>query len=214
MVATSNRSLRGYGPLDTIVIHCTAGTSTASAVSHFQTPGSGASAHLVIPDRGQRGEPTRSVLVVPEAYKSWHTRYEVSFQGRLDVNSRSLGIELVNSGRQDDPYSDWQVAEAARWTRYWLDHYPIRYLTTHAYLDPSRRRDPCTTFPWDQYVSLVTRDLFEDSPRLTLLLGNQTSPAPGRLHHGAAWGELRPVLQQLGHRVQYDPHRKLLRIDP
>ena len=156
-IESPNRGAREYGPIDTVVIHATAGSSTQGAVSWFTSPQSGASAHVIVPDNERSGEPERSICMVWSADKAWHVRRSVRFpnDGRDDTNSRSLGIEIVNTGRLEDTFSDWQVEETARWVRYWRGLFPIRYVCTHALLDPARRRDPGSNFPWERFVSLV-----------------------------------------------------------
>lgn len=204
-----NYGLREYGPVDLIVIHCTASSSTRSTINHFLNVSSRASSHILIPDRGLPGEPDKTIRLVPDELKSWHVRREAPFQGRFDVNSRSLGIEITNSGLAQDPYSDWQVEETARWCRYWMYRYPIRAIVTHAYLDPNRRRDPCTTFPWERWSKLVTRDLFQDPQHITLMLGPTTLTTDGLLSEGRLWIELRPLSKVLGYQVRYDARQKL-----
>lgn len=151
-----NQGVRPAIPVDTVVIHCTAGATSAGAMSRLMDASARASSHLLIPDP-RRGEPLIATRLVPDHRKAWHVRREVVFQGRKDVNARSLGMEIVNPGRVDTPYDDWSVEEAARWTAFWLGQFPIQYVVTHAWLDPERRRDPCATFPWSRYIQLVER---------------------------------------------------------
>ncbi len=207
-----NWSEREYGPIDTIVLHCTAGSTTRGAITHFQDPHSQASSQVVIPDRGLPGEPGQTVRVVADARKSWSVRREVSFQGRGDVNSRALSIEIVNTALEGDPYSDWQLEETVRWCRYWMGRYPIRYLVTHSYLDPGRRRDPCVTFPWETFLARTTGDLFEDPTRIHFTLNGKSLSGTGRLRGSESWGPLRLLLEQLGYRVTYDHRQQTLEI--
>jgi len=78
--------------------------------------------------------------------------------GRKYVNYWSLGVEIVNT--QDpgvtDPYSDWQVKQAAELVRYAWSKYPdLVDVVSHAKLDPERRVDPGARFPWDRFRELV-----------------------------------------------------------
>ncbi len=75
-----------------LVIHYTAGTSSASAVSWLKNPASKASAHLVIDRDGS------IVQLVPFNRRAWHAG--VSQWGQLSgLNHYSIGIELVNAGK-------------------------------------------------------------------------------------------------------------------
>lgn len=75
-----------------LVIHYTAGTSSASAVSWLKNPASKASAHLVIDRDGS------IVQLVPFNRRAWHAG--VSQWGQLSgLNQYSIGIELVNAGK-------------------------------------------------------------------------------------------------------------------
>jgi N-acetylmuramoyl-L-alanine amidase len=158
-VESPNRGVREYDPIDTVVIHATAGSSTQGAVSWFKNPKSGASAHVIIPDNERPGEPPQSIVMVRNEDKAWHVRRSIRFpiDGQVDTNSRSLGIEIVNTGETDDTFSDWQVAEAARWVQHWRGVFPIRFVCTHAFLDPARRRDPGANFPWERFLNLVRK---------------------------------------------------------
>ncbi len=167
-VESPNRGPREYAPIDTVVIHATAGSTTEGAVSWFTNPKSGASAHVIVPDDERVGEPPQSIRMVRNEDKAWHVRRGVLFpaDGQDDTNSRSLGIEIVNTVQDDDSFSDWQVGEAARWVQYWRGLYPIRYVCTHAFLDPARRRDPGTNFPWDRFMKLVRKGEIDGAPRV------------------------------------------------
>jgi N-acetyl-anhydromuramyl-L-alanine amidase AmpD len=167
-IESPNRGAREYDPIDTVVIHATAGSSTQGAVSWFKNPQSGASAHVIIPDNERVGEPPLSICMVRNEDKAWHVRRSVRFpsDGQDDTNSRSLGIEIVNTGQTDDTFSDWQVAEAARWVQYWRGLFPIRYVCTHAFLDPARRRDPGSNFPWERFLTLVRKSGIEGGDRV------------------------------------------------
>jgi N-acetylmuramoyl-L-alanine amidase len=203
-------------PIDTIVLHATAGASTAGALSVLLSPASDASAHLIIPDDSRAGEPQQTLRLVEDAKAAWHVRRSCLFQGRTDVNARSLGVEIVNSCSAGDAYTDWQIAEVVRWCRYWMSQYPIRYLVTHAYIDPARRRDPCETFPWDRFLQQVTHGLSSPNERTlpTLLLEGKPLALDLELDEGAVWVPLRPLVEALGGSVTYDAEKNRVTILP
>lgn len=194
-----NRSRR-TGAVDMIVLHCTAGANTAGAVATLCDPKREASAHIVIPDPSKPGEPQKTVRLVPDEFAAWHARSSLSIGGRTGVNSRSLGIELVNTAMAEDPYHPWQVEECARWCRYWMDKFPIRWIVTHAYLDPSRRRDPCITFPWKLFLDKVLEkfQLPTEAVHLVVSVNGKVVDADVEIRDGSTWGELRPIVEALG----------------
>lgn len=102
-----NHSLRPAGAvIDAIVIHDTGTRNLASVFDWFNTSGSEASAHYVV-DRAPGWTVYRCV---PEELKAWHAgRSEL--WGRPDLNSHSIGIELVDADdRLSDPYPPGQIA--------------------------------------------------------------------------------------------------------
>ena len=91
---------RGQRP-ELVVIHYTGMADGASARARLCDPGAEVSAHWLIHEDG------RSEALVPEDRRAWHAGAG-SWQGRDDVNSRSIGIELVNPG--DCPFPEPQMA--------------------------------------------------------------------------------------------------------
>lgn len=74
-----------------LVMHYTASSSEAGAISWLCNPAAKASAHLVL---GEGGSVTQ---LVPFNRRAWHAGPS-SWGGRKDVNSFSIGIEMVNAG--------------------------------------------------------------------------------------------------------------------
>ena len=140
-----------------MVIHATAGGSSAGAVSVMTT--GKASFHWLVP---AEDEPQHGTLVwacAPEARAAWHVKnacshYDVN--GAVNkINHWSLGIEVVNS-QIDDPFSAWQIEAELRMVRYCWAKYPnLVHVVSHAKLDPTRRTDPGAAFPWHRFQHLV-----------------------------------------------------------
>lgn len=74
-----------------LVMHYTASSGEAGAISWLCNPKASASAHLVI---GEAGNVTQ---LVPFNRRAWHAGPSV-WGGRKDVNSFGIGIEMVNAG--------------------------------------------------------------------------------------------------------------------
>lgn len=156
---TTKRSVDPILGVNCVVIHATAGASSAGAISVMKRPANPASFHWLVPDED---EPQHGQLVwacVPEALAAWHVR-NAAFHpdvndGANKVNHWSLGIEVVNT-QNADPFSDWQVEVTARIVRYCWAKYPnLLHIVSHAKLDPARRSDPGPNFDWAKFKDLV-----------------------------------------------------------
>ena len=186
--STRAHNAREYGPIDTVVIHATAGSTSSGAMSVTLNDRT-ASWHVLVPDENETMHGSDCWRVVPDDRKAWHVLRRCRFpaDGRNDINSRAFGVEIVNAQNGVDPFSDWQLRATAEWVNYWRSRHPIRYLCTHAYLDPGRKLDPGRPFDWSRFLGYV-RD-GEDAPGGGIALSLDGEPL---LHHGApvtAWQE-------------------------
>lgn len=85
-----------------LVMHFTAGGSLDGAVTWFSNPTAQSSAHVVI---GRDGKVEQCVLFNRRA---WHAG-SGTWQGRSDINSWSIGIEMVNWGKLKKVGSTWRT---------------------------------------------------------------------------------------------------------
>lgn len=157
---TSDRTNHSDGIVRAFVIHATAGASSSGAMSVMFDYD--ASWHWLIPDENEPEHGVKVWACAPEKRAAWHVRNSRSHpdvnNGHRHVNYWSLGVEIVNtqSDTVADPYSDWQVQQTAALVRYAWSKYPhLVDVVSHAKLDPSRRVDPGTRFPWDRLRELV-----------------------------------------------------------
>lgn len=85
--------------------------------------------------------------LVAEDHRAWHAGAG-SWQGLGDINSRSVGIELVNTGAQPFPETQIGVLERllrgvmARWS------IPAHQVIAHSDMAPERKEDPGPRFDW------------------------------------------------------------------
>lgn len=124
-----------------VVIHYTAMTSARAAVETLCNPQTQVSAHYLIAEDGE------VMSLVPEALRAWHAG-----AGRwgsvTDVNSRSIGIELANTGltpfaaAQIDALTTLLDGIKARWAIR-----PERVIG-HSDMAPGRKIDPGPRFDW------------------------------------------------------------------
>ena len=148
-----NHGARLLGPPDMIVIHYTGMDSCAAARARLCDPAAEVSAHYLIDLDGAVEQ------LVDEARRAWHAGVS-DWRGETDVNSRSIGIEMVNRGHGPDyhPFPEPQMAalEAligdirARWT------IPLENIVGHEDVAPGRKIDPGPKFDW---VRLIRQNL-------------------------------------------------------
>lgn len=140
---------RPYPPIDKVIIHDTEG-SYASAISWFQNPSSGVSAHYVI--RSSDGQITQ---MVREANTAWHA-------GNWDYNVRSIGIEHEGFMSQQGWYTEAMYQSSAGLVRDITEQYSIKkdraHIVGHYQVPNQSHTDPGPLWNWDYYMSLVRRD--------------------------------------------------------
>jgi N-acetylmuramoyl-L-alanine amidase len=91
--------------------------------------------------------------LVPETRRAQHAGIS-SWEGETDINSRSVGIEIVNPGH-DGGYPDFpdrQIAAVIALCRDILARRPMRAdrVVAHSDVAPSRKQDPGEKFPWQR----------------------------------------------------------------
>lgn len=137
---------RGVSP-DLIVLHYTGMDSCAAAHARLCDPVAEVSAHYLISERG---------IVLPlvdENMRAWHAG--AGAWGDVgDVNSRSIGIELANTG--SEPFTQPQMLALAalltgimsRWS------IPPHRVIGHSDMAPARKSDPGARFDWRSLARL------------------------------------------------------------
>ncbi|MFV0409274.1 MAG: N-acetylmuramoyl-L-alanine amidase [Paracoccus sp. (in: a-proteobacteria)] len=132
---------RGGARPSLIVIHYTGMEDGPSARARLCDPGAEVSAHWLIHEGGE------VEALVPEERRAWHAGAG-SWHGQDDVNSRSIGIELVNPGAR--PFAAAQMdalelllgAIMARWS------IGPEGVIGHSDMAPGRKIDPGPRFDW------------------------------------------------------------------
>ena len=131
---------------DMILLHYTGMESGQAALDRLCSAESKVSAHYVVFEDG------RIVQCVPEMRRAWHAGLS-SWAGEADINSCSVGIEIVNPGHEFG-YPDFprrQIAAVITLCRSILTRRgpisPDRVLA-HSDVAPARKQDPGEKFPW------------------------------------------------------------------
>ncbi|MCF2522566.1 N-acetylmuramoyl-L-alanine amidase [Bradyrhizobium sp. G127] len=130
---------------DMIVLHYTGMADAASAIVRLCTEGTEVSAHYVVLEDGN------IVQCVRESARAWHSGTS-SWGGETDINSCSIGIEIVNRGH-DLGYTDFplrQVAAVIALCKGIMIRRDIQKhrVLAHSDVAPGRKKDPGEKFPW------------------------------------------------------------------
>src|SRR4028118_325106 len=80
-------------PVSIVVLHYTGMADAASAIAWLRNPESKVSCHYLVAEDGQ------ILRMVPEEKRAWHAGRSF-WRGVTDVNSASIGIEIVNPGHE------------------------------------------------------------------------------------------------------------------
>lgn len=133
-----------------LLLHYTGMPTAAAALERLCDPEAKVSSHYVVDEDGT------VYRLVEEDRRAHHAG--VSFwAGTTDINSASVGIEIVNPGHEHGyrPFPEAQIAAvvavglavAERWTIL-----PQRVLA-HSDVAPERKQDPGELFPWDRLAA-------------------------------------------------------------
>ena len=121
--------------VDTIVLHASAGKSDTGDVSWIQSPQSGISYHVLV---GREGTVYRFVDPKHQAYHAGVSE----FQGRKFCNRYSIGVSFANRHDGTEPLTKPQMAAMESVLRELVAAWPIKHITTHAAVSPTRKTDP------------------------------------------------------------------------
>src|SRR5437868_14108577 len=129
---------------DMIVLHYTGMPDVEGAIAQLCTAGTDVSAHYIVLEDG------RIVQCVPEARRAWHAGV-ASWAGEEDINSCSIGVEIVNRGH-DWGYPEFplrQIAAVIPLCRGIMlrRKVPPHRVLGHSDVAPSRKKDPGDNFP-------------------------------------------------------------------
>ncbi|AUH34048.1 N-acetylmuramoyl-L-alanine amidase [Paracoccus tegillarcae] len=131
---------RGHS-VELIVLHYTAMQDGPSARDRLCDPDAEVSAHWLVHEDGS------PEALVPEDRRAWHAGAG-SWQGREDVNSRSIGIEIVNPG--DHPFPMVQMDAVVTLVREIAARHGLgpAAVIGHSDMAPGRKSDPGPRFDW------------------------------------------------------------------
>jgi len=117
------------------------------------TRGGQVSSHYLV-----RDEPAEIYQLVDENRRSWHAGASY-WSGSQNLNSSSIGIEIVNAGWTDTPagrvyapFPQKQIDEVIKLVRDIQKRHDVKpeRIIGHADIAPGRKQDPGPAFPWKQ----------------------------------------------------------------
>jgi N-acetylmuramoyl-L-alanine amidase len=197
-------------PVDMLVLHYTGMESGDAALARMCDPAAEVSAHYMVWEDG------RITQLVAEHKRAWHAGVS-SWQGDDDLNSRSIGIEIVNGGHDVPlpdgtlpPYPDQQITALIALCQGVLARHaiPADRVVAHSDIAPTRKTDPGEHFPWARLaaagigLSPVSGDAMAATDELSTG------------HTGAQVSALQHALKAIGYRLEasgtYDAATRLV----
>jgi N-acetylmuramoyl-L-alanine amidase len=136
------------GPLrpDSVILHYTGMPTAKGALALLRDRASEVSAHYFVWESGEVAQ------LVREEKRAWHAGVG-SWAGQTDLNSASIGIEIVNPGHDGGlpPFPRRQIDAVVGLCRDIASRWAIRpeRILAHSDVAPARKRDPGEKFPWD-----------------------------------------------------------------
>jgi N-acetylmuramoyl-L-alanine amidase len=144
-MGSPNQDDRQGVAVDMLILHYTGMISGRAALERLCDPAARVSAHYTIDEDGT------SYAHVPEARRAWHAGVSY-WAGAIDINARSIGIELINPGHDNGyrPFPEAQIGAVMALCHGVLLRHPISSARVLAHSDvaPARKQDPGELFPW------------------------------------------------------------------
>ncbi len=131
---------------DLLIMHYTGMQSAQAALDILCRPESKVSCHYLVDEQGSITQ------MVAEKHRAWHAG-RAHWAGENDINSCSIGIEIVNQGHilELQPFPDRQIEAVMALSLDIFKRHAIlpRNVIGHSDIAPGRKKDPGEKFPWD-----------------------------------------------------------------
>ncbi len=151
-------------PVSMVVLHYTGMETAEAALERMCDPAAEVSAHYMIDEDGT------VTLMVDEDKRAWHAGRSY-WRGITDINSASVGIELVNPGHEFGyrPFTDAQMESLIPLLADIMHRHriPRANVVGHSDIAPARKQDPGELFDWEV---LASYRLALPTPRLKMRL--------------------------------------------
>jgi len=134
-------------PVSLIVLHYTGMATGQAALDRMRDPDARVSAHYMVEEDG------RVFRLVDEHKRAWHAGVS-EWAGETDINSISIGVEIVNGGHDFGlpDYPQTQIDAVISLTNEIMKRHdvPAHRVVGHSDIAPGRKQDPGEKFPWRQ----------------------------------------------------------------
>jgi N-acetylmuramoyl-L-alanine amidase len=146
-VPSPNFGERRGGRPNCLILHYTGMPTAEAALDLLTDPASEVSSHYFVWEDGRIDQ------LVAESARAWHAG-AAFWKGESDLNSASIGLEIVNPGHDGGlpPFPDRQIAATIALARDLLSRWriPPERVLAHSDVAPGRKRDPGEAFPWQR----------------------------------------------------------------
>ncbi len=138
-------------PITMLVLHYTGMVDAAGALARLTDSAAKVSSHYLVDEDG------RVHRLVAEEHRAWHAGRS-HWRGITDVNSASIGIEIVNPGHEWGyrAFPEAQVDAVVRLVHAIKDRHAVTRgnIVGHSDIAPARKQDPGELFPWNRLARL------------------------------------------------------------
>ncbi len=126
-----------------IVLHYTGMKTAEEALERLTSEEAKVSSHYTVDEDGTIYQH------VKEEDRAWHAGVSC-WQDMKDINSASIGIEIVNSGHEFGykEFSDRQIESVISLCKDIQNRHDIENVLAHSDVAPDRKEDPGELFPW------------------------------------------------------------------
>src|ERR1043165_2400472 len=202
-IASPNHDARDQR-IDILLLHYTGMQTADEALARLKDREAKVSCHYFVDEDGSVTQ------MVPETRRAWHGGLG-SWKGAVDINARSIGIEIVNPGHECG-YRDFPDAQIDAVIKLCRDiikrrHIPRERVLAHSDVAPARKKDPGEKFPWATLAAAGVGLWIEPAP----ITEGRTLSANDR---GAPVEDLQKQLIKLGYGLEvsrlYDDATRLV----
>ncbi len=138
-------------PVSILVLHYTGMPDAAGAIARLTDPAAKVSSHYIVAEDGQ------VLRLVAEDKRAWHAG-KSHWRGLDNLNSASIGIEIVNPGHEFGyrPFPEAQIDALIPLVSDIVERHGITRgnVVGHSDIAPARKQDPGELFPWYRLAKL------------------------------------------------------------
>jgi N-acetylmuramoyl-L-alanine amidase len=138
-------------PVSILVLHYTGMKDGAAAIERLRDPASKVSCHYLVAEDG------KVLRMVPEDKRAWHAGQSY-WRGMMNLNTDSIGIEIVNPGHEFGyrPFTEQQMDALIPLVAGIVKRHniPRANVVGHSDIAPTRRQDPGELFEWNRLAKV------------------------------------------------------------